>query len=248
MMTGQVLQRLPRMRSYTYVWDNTLNYLNTFGDHNLVGLLGFSIEKYESDGLSASGSNFPDDEVLTNLGSAATKNSISSSYSSTRWFLLLPVWNINLKIVIWRRLLSVRMVLLNSVRINVGDISRRELLAWIISDESFLKDYSHIVSYLKLRASIGKTGSQNLGNYDWRTLMGSATYNNAPGIKPSSLGNDILQWESQVQKKLVWITDSGMIVSGDLSVTTRKRSITCCIVIQYLIHLLSLQLPRILVL
>lgn len=75
-------------------------------------------------------------------------------------------------------------------------------LAWIISDESFLKDYSHIVSYLKLRASIGKTGSQNLGNYDWRTLMGSATYNNAPGIKPSSLGNDILQWESQVQKEI----------------------------------------------
>lgn len=45
-------------------------------------MLGFSIEKYESDGLSASGSNFPDDEVLTNLGSAATKNSIASSYAS----------------------------------------------------------------------------------------------------------------------------------------------------------------------
>lgn len=47
-----------------------------------MGLAGFSIEKYESDGLGASGSGFPDDQVLTNLNSAAKKNSISSSYSS----------------------------------------------------------------------------------------------------------------------------------------------------------------------
>ena len=68
--------------SYTYMWDNTLNYVNTWKKHSLVGLVGFSIEKYESDGLKASGSGFPDDQVLTNLNSAAKKNSISSSYSS----------------------------------------------------------------------------------------------------------------------------------------------------------------------
>ncbi|HAC94887.1 MAG TPA: hypothetical protein DCE82_09060, partial [Odoribacter splanchnicus] len=50
-------------------------------------------------------------------------------------------------------------------------------VAWIITEENFMKDYSNIVSYLKLRGSVGKTGSQNLGAYDWRTLMGSATYN-----------------------------------------------------------------------
>ena len=65
-----------------------------------------------------------------------------------------------------------------------------------------MKDYANIVSYLKLRGSIGKTGSQNLGAYDWRTLMGSATYNGVAGIVPSSLGNDILQWEEQVQKEI----------------------------------------------
>ena len=68
--------------SYTYMWDNTLSYVNTWKKHSLVGLAGFSIEKYESDGLGASGSGFPDDQVLTNLNSAAKKNSISSSYSS----------------------------------------------------------------------------------------------------------------------------------------------------------------------
>lgn len=67
-MTGPSSSTVSKNESYTYVWDNTLNYLNTFGDHNLVGLLGFSLEKYESDGLSASGSNFPDDEDIDEFG------------------------------------------------------------------------------------------------------------------------------------------------------------------------------------
>ena len=182
--------------------NHIITYDNSFGDHNLVGLLGFSIEKYESDGLSASGSNFPDDEVLTNLGSAATKNSIASSYASNT--LVSTFARVEYK---FKNRYLATFTFRADGSSKFGPDKRwgyfpSGALAWIISDESFLKDYSHIVSYLKLRASIGKTGSQNLGNYDWRTLMGSATYNNAPGIKPSSLGNDILQWESQVQKEI----------------------------------------------
>ncbi len=188
--------------SYTYVWDNTLTYLKTLEDHNLVGLLGFSIEKYESDGLSASGSNFPDDEVLTNLGSAATKNSIASSYNS------------NTLVSTFARLeykFNNRYLLTLNFRADgssqFGPDKRwgyfpSGAIAWIITEENFMKDYANIVSYLKLRGSIGKTGSQNLGAYDWRTLMGSATYNGVAGIVPSSLGNDILQWEEQVQKEI----------------------------------------------
>ena len=40
-------------------------------------------------------------------------------------------------------------------------------IAWIISEESFMKDFNSVVPYLKLRASLGKSGSQNLGYYDW---------------------------------------------------------------------------------
>ena len=199
---GTSSSSVAKNENYTYVWDNTLTYLKTLGDHNLVGLLGFSIEKYEYDGLSASGSNFPDDEVLTNLGSAATKNSIASSYNSNTLVSTFARLEYKFK----NRYLATFTFRADGSS-KFGPDKRwgyfpSGALAWIISEENFLKDYSHIVSYLKLRASIGKTGSQNLGNYDWRTLMGSATYNGAPGIKPSSLGNDILQWESQVQKEI----------------------------------------------
>ncbi|HAH73335.1 MAG TPA: SusC/RagA family TonB-linked outer membrane protein, partial [Butyricimonas virosa] len=143
-----------------------------------------------------------DDEVLTNLGSAATKNSIASSYNSNTLVSTFARLEYKFK----NRYLATFTFRADGSS-KFGPDKRwgyfpSGALAWIISEENFLKDYSHIVSYLKLRASIGKTGSQNLGNYDWRTLMGSATYNGAPGIKPSSLGNDILQWESQVQKEI----------------------------------------------
>lgn len=188
--------------SYTYMWDNTLNYVNTWKKHSLVGLAGFSIEKYESDGLKASGSGFPDDQVLTNLNSAAKKNSISSSYSSNTLasFLSRLEYKFNN-----RYLLTLNFRADGSSQF--GPDKRwgyfpSGAVAWIITEENFMKDYSNIVSYLKLRGSVGKTGSQNLGAYDWRTLMGSATYNGAAGIVPSSLGNDILQWEEQIQKEV----------------------------------------------
>ena len=188
--------------SYTYMWDNTLNYVNTWKKHSLVGLAGFSIEKYESDGLGASGSGFPDDQVLTNLNSAAKKNSISSSYSSNTLasFLSRLEYKFNN-----RYLLTLNFRADGSSQF--GPDKRwgyfpSGAVAWIITEENFMKDYSNIVSYLKLRGSVGKTGSQNLGAYDWRTLMGSATYNGAAGIVPSSLGNDILQWEEQIQKEV----------------------------------------------
>ena len=174
--------------SYTYMWDNTLNYVNTWKKHSLVGLVGFSIEKYESDGLKASGSGFPDDQVLTNLNSAAKKNSISSSYSSNTLasFLSRLEYKFNN-----RYLLTLNFRADGSSQF--GPDKRwgyfpSGAVAWIITEENFMKDYSNIVSYLKLRGSVGKTGSQNLGAYDWRTLMGSATYNGAAGIVPSSLG------------------------------------------------------------
>lgn len=188
--------------NYTYVWDNTLNYLNSWKKHSFVGLVGFSVEKYETDGLGASGSAFPDDEVLTNLGSAAKKNSISSSYASNALASLFARLEYKFNN---RYLMTLNFRTDGSSKF--GPDKRwgyfpSGALAWIITEENFMKDYSNIVSYLKLRGSIGKTGSQNLGNYDWRTLMGSATYNSASGIVPSSLGNNILQWEEQVQKEI----------------------------------------------
>ena len=62
-----------------------------------------------------------------------------------------------------------------------------------------MRSVKDVVSYLKLRFSYGLTGSQNLGYYSFTGYMGSNRYNGQPGMFPSSLGNNTLQWESQAQ-------------------------------------------------
>jgi len=67
--------------------------------------------------------------------------------------------------------------------------------AWNIDKENFLAK-SNAISSLRLRASWGLTGNDQIGNFDALGLYGSAgVYNNAPAITFSQLANPALQWE-----------------------------------------------------
>lgn len=190
---------IEQMENTVLVWENTLNYFKTLGKHDINALGGFSMEQNDSEGFSAIGTNFPDEEILIDLGSAATKTSIKSSLYSNA--LVSGFARVNYKF-------DNRFLVTGTVRKDGSSrfgLDRRwgffpsAALGWIITEENFAKHYHDTFSYLKLRASMGKTGSQNLGNYAWQTLMGAKIYNGLPGIVPSTLGNDILQWESQNQ-------------------------------------------------
>ena len=56
---------------------------------------------------------------------------------------------------------------------------------------------------LKVRASWGQTGNNNIGNFTTRQLYGGgATYLDAPGTAPSQIGNPDLVWETTAQTNL----------------------------------------------
>lgn len=78
-------------------------------------------------------------------------------------------------------------------------------LGWVVSNESFLRDNTFI-SNMKLRASYGKVGNDNLGSsrflyLDNMVLAGGSTYVNIPSlgnnqyINISKLGNPNIGWE-----------------------------------------------------
>lgn len=186
-------------QTYVMVWDNLLTFFKTFGKHDVQALLGHSIEHQAYSTMSATGSNFPDDDILTNLGSAATKNSINSNkYSSS---LVSAFARVQYKY-------NNRYLLTGTFRADGSSRFGKDnrwgyfpsgAIGWIMTEEEFMKPLKDVVSYLKLRASYGLTGSQNLGYYEFASYMGSNRYNGKPGITPSSLGNNTLQWESQTQ-------------------------------------------------
>lgn len=208
------------------VWENTLTYAKMFSDkHDINALLGYSMEESKSSRYSMYATNFPDDDVLNNFGSAA--NMVSMDESKGENALVSSFARVHYKF-------DDRYIISGTVRRDgssrFGKDKRWGLfpsgaMAWLVTGEKFMqqgkiKDY---VSYLKLRASVGLTGSQNLGNFNWVTLVGSTQYNESPAIHPSSIGNPELQWE---QTKMVDVgLDFGLFedrVWGTIGVYNKK--------------------------
>lgn len=76
-------------------------------------------------------------------------------------------------------------------------------IGWVISREGFWKD-NRYVNFIKLRASYGETGSDNLGDFRYvSTMMGNVNYTVGnvlyPGFTASALSNPDLKWESTTQ-------------------------------------------------
>jgi len=67
--------------------------------------------------------------------------------------------------------------------------------AWNIARESFLENTA--VNNLKLRASYGTSGNQNIGDFEYLNLLGFSTYNGRTAAVPLGVGNPDIQWESQ---------------------------------------------------
>jgi len=66
--------------------------------------------------------------------------------------------------------------------------------AWTVSDEAWAGALSRLMT-LKLRASRGTTGNQQIADFGSRTLATAQPYSGVAGLAPSQLGNPNLRWE-----------------------------------------------------
>lgn len=198
--TNSALQR--NRQNYVMVWENLLTFYKTMGKHDVQAIAGYSMEKNWYDMMQASGSNFPDDDILTDLGSAATRGAMKSEKETNA--LISAFARIQYKF-------NNRYLLTATYRADGSSKFGKDnrwgyfpsiAAGWIATEESFMDFVKPALSYFKLRASYGLTGSQNLDNYDFASRFSSSSYNGQPGSSPSSLGNSLLQWESQAQTDL----------------------------------------------
>ena len=91
--------------------------------------------------------------------------------------------------------------------------------AWRASDEKFLRNLN-VFDDLKFRVSYGRTGNQDIGNYNSLPTLANNTYNfgnnKVSGYAPTTLANPNLKWETTDQ------FDAGI----DLSVLKNRISVT----------------------
>ncbi len=178
-----------------------LNYVRAFGDHHFDFFVAYEQSKTHQDSLAASRLNFPSDETpeLSQGGSASTdKDNAGSSYNFTRKSYISRLdYNYQEKY-----LLELQARVDGSSTFPSGkqygffpSISG----GWRISKESWFTPTS-IFNDLKLRASYGTLGNDNVGlfqyfdNYSFNNLyvIGGAIH---PGIDITKLANPDITWE-----------------------------------------------------
>lgn len=191
-------------RGYDYVVNSYLNYNKTFNNkHDLGFTLGAEYSEYNNYGYSSNVSNFEVESLnLDNLGIGTSRNSINSSRNQSI-----------LQSGFFRANYAFDQKYLINATIRADGSSRFAAnnkwgyfpslgLGWRVSEEEFMQPLT-VISNLKLRASIGETGSQAIAPYQSLSRYSTTVYpiGNAPalGYIPTSVANPNLRWETTRQ-------------------------------------------------
>lgn len=185
-------------------WENTFTYNKVFNDkHALNAVIGHAWEQDKESYFSATGRGYPDDKYLNNLSSAAFASSVAGANPNAKSSLLSFYGRLNYT-------LMERYLFTLTGRSDTSSKFSKDhrtgyfpsaAFAWRVSQEKFLRDI-HWIDEIKLRASIGKTGTQNIGNWMFLSLFTPDSYGGHNALYSSQLGNDDIKWESTVQKDL----------------------------------------------
>ncbi len=202
---GISIGRFNASTSKHVVWQNTVDYSETLLPGLELNLLaGQSLESRKSQSSFLNAINFPNDLVptlntasqITGAGTSESENSMASLFGRA---------NFNVK--------DKYLLTFNVRRDGSSRFGRENRWGWFpsvsagwkIDRENFLKDVAFI-DLLKVRASIGKGGSDNIGDYSSVPLLGVSNYSLngvvVSGLVPSTLGNPMLGWEKVVSRDI----------------------------------------------
>ncbi len=182
------------------VTNNYFAYKKTLAEnHALDFTLGTSYESSTIRGNSVTGTQFASDAYRT----IDNASQITAGTSFTTGYALVSYFGRASYAFAGKYLLGASARLDGSSRFGIErryGIFPAGSIGWVVSEESFLKD-NRVLSLLKIRASVGKTGNAGFDNFASRSLWtGRNTgYVGTPGQRPYQLGNNFLTWESTVQ-------------------------------------------------
>ena len=197
-------------RQDSWVVTNFLNYKNSFGDHNLDLLVGTEQTKNNFKGFGALRTNYlfedPSFYLLSNgsgvpviSGASANSNSISSLLATANW----SYRNIGATATIRKDDTS------RFAKATSDAVFPSASMFWLLSSEDWFD--SSVFDTLKIRASYGELGNQEIGisNADINIsnineFTGAYAYGGSGGATAgaviASKGNPLLTWETMTSK------------------------------------------------
>ncbi|MBK0368699.1 SusC/RagA family TonB-linked outer membrane protein [Flavobacterium agrisoli] len=201
--SAEATLRVQHNKGFSTSFNNTLTYTNKFeSGHSINAVAGISWDQSRIDLAVQNYAGFPDDYILTNIGSSsrattyqsdALENGLNSIFGRVNY------------IYKDRYLATFTARRDGSTKFgpnNQYGFFPSGALAWNVHNEEFFK--SNVINQLKLRASIGKTGSDNLSSFSYLAYMnslagGESIYANINGIVVNSIPNNDIRWEETNQ-------------------------------------------------
>lgn len=200
---------------------STLTFDKTFGDHALKVMAGYNQESYKYEYLQGYREGFAGNN-LHELDAGGT-NGQTSAGSANEWAIQSVFGRVNYD-YLGKYLLEANIRYDGTSRLHKDSrwgAFPSVSVGWRMSEEKFMESLT-FVDNLKLRASYGELGNQNIGNYPYQELLSLGykyTFDNATvssGAAPENLANQAICWE----RTSAW--DAGL----DVSVLNNKLSLS----------------------
>lgn len=190
----------------SWIIEPQLNYTTRVGEGTLSLLAGNTIQGQQLQRRADLYVGFPSDALIDNLGSASRVTNYEFIQSLYRYVAVFGRANYT-----WREKYIINLTMRRDGSSRFGPGKQYANFgaagaAWIFSEEPIIKTYLSFLSFGKLRASYGITGSDQIGNYQYIDTYATSTsvnlnnqYQGVTFISPTKLFNADYAWE--VNKK-----------------------------------------------
>lgn len=193
-----------KLQDFSKLLETILSFDKTLGKHTVNAIAGYSYQYFKNEGLRNTASGFLSDEFKWfSLQAASSIESVTSYLESNK--LISEYGRINYNYDD-RFLLTATVRRDGSSRFGSGNkwgIFPSGAASWRISQEKFF--HSETVSDLKIRASYGVTGNQEIGSYRSIPTLGASSSGYLVGgnrvtiVLPQQYANPDLKWEETAQ-------------------------------------------------
>ena len=181
----------------SWIMEPQISWGSDFGKAKINVLVGTTFQKQKTEQLTILGRGFPNNNLIYNLSAAKTVQNLTDSDSEYNYHAIFGRVNVNYD---GKYIINVTGRRDGSSRFgsgkqfgNFGAIG----IGWLFSEERMFKEGS-VLSFGKLRASYGITGSDNIGDYKYLSTYAITgnDYNGTSILEPTGVFNPKFGWES----------------------------------------------------
>lgn len=223
--------RLSEDTSWQNEWlvENTINYDNTFGDHTVSGLVGYSAQRNNQRAFGAGRRDLPEGLTTIGAGSVTSQTTSGSAWANS----MVSMFGRVMYSYADRYMLSASIRRDGSSKFADGHrwgTFSSASVGWNVMNESFFENAREVMNELKVRASYGTLGNLNgIGNYATQSIV-QAGLNNVMGSSLWEGASTGVNWVSP--SNVTWEKTKTINIGLDMAVLDNKFTLSADYFIQ----------------